>query len=271
MATGEERGESNDVSPPRVGARLRAAREDAGLDLGDVAARTRIPVRHLEAIERSDYSDLPAPTYAVGFARSYARAIGADEVEVARDLRVELGREPVRRPDTQPYLPVDPTRIPSRLLAWTTFAIAAAFLIGWLVWRNLFFSDTPGPAPLPRAPVARLSTMGASAGGTPGPVVLTATSPVWVQITDASGDKLVQHEMKQGESFAVPPTSEHPVMATGRPNALRITVGGREVPPLGPPERRIKDVDISATALAARLTTGQNAAGNGSGSVGGTR
>jgi cytoskeleton protein RodZ len=31
-----------------------------------------------------------------------------------------------------------------------------------------------------------------------------------------------------------------------------VTVGGREVAPLGPPEKTIKDVGISAVALAAR-------------------
>ncbi|HMC91010.1 MAG TPA: helix-turn-helix domain-containing protein, partial [Allosphingosinicella sp.] len=35
-----------------VGERLRVAREEKGLSLDDVARQTRIPIRHLEHIER---------------------------------------------------------------------------------------------------------------------------------------------------------------------------------------------------------------------------
>ena len=256
--------------PMRVGARLGEARSAAGFDLGDVATRTRIPLRHLEAIERSDYDALPAPTYAVGFARAYARAVGVDEVGIAHDVRAELGREPVRSPEAKPYDPVDPSRVPPKLLAWTALAIAVAFLVGWLVWRNMFFSDTPISYGAPIATGSAVAT--APGAGTPsttvpiapagGQVVLTATSPVWAQITDATGEKFVLRELKTGESFAVPKTADRPVITTGRPNALRVTIDGREIAPLGEPERRIQDVGISAAALAARAGVGQTAAGS---------
>ena len=48
--------------PERVGDRLRAARLTAGLDLSDVATKTRIPLRHLTAIEAGDYDLLPSIT-----------------------------------------------------------------------------------------------------------------------------------------------------------------------------------------------------------------
>ena len=64
--------------------------------LADVAAKTRIPQRHLEAIERDDFNALPSTTYSVGFARAFARTVGADEVAVAALVRSQLeqgGRE----------------------------------------------------------------------------------------------------------------------------------------------------------------------------------
>jgi cytoskeletal protein RodZ len=61
-----------------VGARLRAAREAQGLSLKDIAARTRITARHVEALETGDYGTLPGRPYALGFARSYAKAVGLD-------------------------------------------------------------------------------------------------------------------------------------------------------------------------------------------------
>ena len=268
MASANDAGDPVDETPTRVGSRLRAAREAAGVPLGDVVTRTRIPLRHLEAIERSDYDALPAPAYATGFARAYARAVGIDEVAIARDVRTELGREPVRKPDSQPYEPVDPAHVPTRLLAWTTFAIAMLFLVGWLVWRNMLFSDTPSAPPAPAAPTASIggpsATPAAGVAAAPaagGQVVLTATAPVWVQITDATGEKFALRELKQGDSFAVPKTADRPTISTGRPEALRVTIDGREVPPLGEPARTIKNMGISAAALAGRPQVGQSIPG----------
>ncbi|MES2302439.1 MAG: helix-turn-helix transcriptional regulator, partial [Pseudomonadota bacterium] len=42
-----------------VGESLRAAREAAGLDIKQLALRTRVTVRHLEALEAGDYAALP--------------------------------------------------------------------------------------------------------------------------------------------------------------------------------------------------------------------
>ena len=67
--------------PVSVGERLRGAREAAGLSLEDIATSTRIPTRHLESLETSDFSRLPAPTYTIGFAKSYAAAVGLDRAD----------------------------------------------------------------------------------------------------------------------------------------------------------------------------------------------
>ena len=40
--------------PERVGDRLRSARVKGGLDLSDVATKTRVPLRHLQSIEMGD-------------------------------------------------------------------------------------------------------------------------------------------------------------------------------------------------------------------------
>ena len=45
-----------------VGMTLRAAREEQGKSVEDIAAATRIPTRHLESLENSEWEKLPAPT-----------------------------------------------------------------------------------------------------------------------------------------------------------------------------------------------------------------
>ena len=252
--------------PQSVGERLRAARVAANLDLNDVATKTRVPMRHLEAIERGDYAALPSSTYAIGFARSFARAIGVDDASIAREVRAELGRAPPEDGPYAPYEPVDPARLPSRLLAWTTAIIAIVLLGGYLAWRAEWFStkiEAPSdvaPAVVTAPPVAP-SAASTDAAQTPlltpmtGAVVLTATSPVWLRIYDKADKVLLERELAPGEAFTVPPETDTPMVRTGRAEAIRVTVGGREVAPLGPPERTVRDVVLTAAALEARAVS----------------
>ena len=58
--------------------------------------------------------------------------------------------------------------------------------------------------------------------------------------------------MKAGDSFTVPPDANKPMIVTGRPQVLNVTVGGKAVPPLGVADKTIADVEVSAAALLAR-------------------
>jgi len=82
MADEDVAPEQGELAITRTGDRLRLAREAAGLSLADVATRTRITQRHLAAIEKSDYSELPGRTYITGFARAYARAVDLPEADI---------------------------------------------------------------------------------------------------------------------------------------------------------------------------------------------
>lgn len=254
----ESGAEAAGLFPHSVGERLLAARVAAGLDLGDIATKTRVPMRHLEAIERSDYASLPSITYAIGFARSYARAVGANEADLARDLRAELGRAPLEAADAAPYEPLDPTRVPSRLLAWTAAGLAVLLLIGYFVWKSMAFGDAGAPVIDPVAPPdvatapASAPTAPAVTPSTTGQVVLTATAAAWVRIYDRNDKVLFEKEMAAGESWPVPGDADTPMIRTGRADAIKVTIDGREVAPLGPPERTVRDVVLSAAALVAR-------------------
>jgi cytoskeleton protein RodZ len=247
--------------PQSVGERLRVMREAAGLDLNDVGTKTRIPLRHLEAIERGDYAALPSPTYALGFTRSYARAVGADDAPLIMQLREDLGREDPMARGEMPYEPTDPARVPGRLLAWTAAALALILAVGYWTWRSNYWGPdavTPVPTKTPSVPRV-VATTNAPPQAAPiaappatGEVVLTATAPVWLRIYDASKTKLFEKEMAIGERYIVPANANNPMILTGRPDGLKVTVGGSEVAPLGTAEKSIKDVGVSAAALAAR-------------------
>ncbi len=61
--------------------------------------------------------------------------------------------------------------------------------------------------------------------------------------------------MQPGDTFQVPATARDPQILTGRPQAIRVTVGSTVIPPLGTPERTISDVSLRAESLLARTTT----------------
>jgi cytoskeleton protein RodZ len=244
--------------PMRAGERLRAARIKAGLDMGDIATRTRVPLRRLEAIERGDMDDIPSPTYAVGFAKSFARAVGEDPDEIARILRDELGQtQPEQRGrDLAEVEDFDPQRVPSRTLAWTALAIVLLIVGGYAAWRGWLTRDPAAPAPkVEVADVAAPKAVTPDAAPAPNPtgqVVLTAKEAVWLRIYDAADKVLFEKEMTAGERYEVPADANNPMIRTGRADLLSVTVGGREVAALGPAERTVKDVGVSAAALTAR-------------------
>lgn len=258
----ESQAETSKAQPPRVGERLKAEREAQGLELADIAQRTRIPQRHLESIEASNYSALPSTTYAMGFARAYARAIGADEVAIAHDLRGELAVswQPPVRPER--YDPSDPARVPPRGLALGGAVLFVIILIGLAMWYGAGSwtdGEVTGPAPkvatapgVPGAAVLPAPEPAATPAGGPGQVVLTAVGEVWVRIYDGNNQTLAIRTMQPGERYEVPLDAERPMINVGRPDQLTVTIDGQQVAPLGGPERALRDVGISAEALRAR-------------------
>lgn len=233
---------------------MREAREAAGLSLADVAARTRVPLRHLEALERGDYAALPGITYCAGFARAYARAVGLDEKALVAKVREEVDQTGDFTEQYQMYEPADPARVPPRWLAWVAVLIALILAGGYGLWRMQL--NAPPAEDAPAAEQAEAPNAGArpAAPVAPptGPVVLTAVDDVWLRIYGADGKSILQRTLKKGESFTVPEDANNPMILTGRADALAVTVGGRAVPPLGTAERTISDVPISAKALLAR-------------------
>ncbi len=249
----------NPVPPARPGERLRDARDSRGLSLAEIAARTRVPQRHLEALEAGDYAALPSPTYAMGFAKAYARAVGADEVGIAQDVRRELDRLGPRQPEYVPYETADPARVPSRGVAVLGVGIALAVLILVGLWYGTGLFKPQTQAATDEAVVAQTIAPKPSAAASPaaptgGEVVLTANDEVWLRVYDADNKTLYLGTMKPGERFVVPADANDPKINVGRPDKLAVTLNGSAIPPLGDGSRAIKDVRVSGTAIAARLS-----------------
>jgi cytoskeletal protein RodZ len=258
-------------APAGIGARLRAAREARGLTLEQVAAQTRIPQRHLVAIEAGDFANLPGRTYAVGFTRTYAKMLGFDQEEAAARVRAELDEQSDEAYRPASFEPGDPARVPSRALGWFAVFAVVILLAGVFFFFRTMFAPA-GELPSLIQPTTHAHALAASKAAPPpaanpsGPVVFTAAVPgLWVKFYDAQGKTLLQKQMALGESYTVPADAQGPMVWTGRPDALAITVGGRPVPKLADEQKVIKDVPVSAQALLARgqpttAPTGENPA-----------
>ena len=117
----------------RVADTLIRARQQYGQDLRSIAQVLCIRYSYLDAIERSNFEDLPGPTYAVGFVRTYAEFLGLDG-----DSIVERFKNEVEGLDGQTKLHF-PTPAPEgKMPGGAVFLVAALLFAGaYGVWFYL--------------------------------------------------------------------------------------------------------------------------------------
>ena len=253
--------------PISAGEALRAAREKRRLTLDHVAAETRIPKRHLETIEAGRFEDLPARTYAIGFARSYARAVDLDEKTIADQVRGELGAAGPRNSAVgQGMEPGDPAKLPSRGLSLFGGIAALILLLGVISFAGTYYGAGEGPGSLlslndtaeegpalADTPADSEAVKAEPALNADGQVIFTALEDgVWVRFYEEDGERLFEAQMASGDTFELPSTASEPRINTGRPDAFAITIDGREVPKLSEEPVTMGNTPISAAALLAR-------------------
>lgn len=98
MPEDEDDGEPSDTQrstelppPPAItpetdfsGALICQVRESQGVELRAVSQRTKVGLAYLEAIERDDFGNLPAPVYVRGFVTEFAKFLRLDAAHVSR-------------------------------------------------------------------------------------------------------------------------------------------------------------------------------------------
>lgn len=282
-------GDVFDVGSPRVGERLRRARIEKGLELTDLARETRVPLRHLAAIENDAHDSLPALTYSIGFVKTFARFVGLSPEEMAAQFKAETSKV-AHVPQTMPLEPLDESRVPPRGVVVATLLAALVVIVAIWAFGSGMFEREPVP-PVPAEVAAPLEPspeddMAASADATlpatgdigvppaaattdaagvaqpldpsaalaagSGPVVLTATTEVWIKVYDDAQQTVKMGILQPGESYAVPTDRGDLKLWTGRAGALRVTVNGQAIPPLGAALETVQDVSLAPAALLAR-------------------
>ena len=289
-AAGDDHG-----SGRRVGAILGDARAAAGLELSDIARDTRVPVRHLAAIEADSHDALPALPYAIGFVKAFARAVGVDPEAAGAQFRAETNRT-AHVPAPPPMAPLDERRLPPRGLVTISIVAVLAVIAAVVAWSAGMFDTTERAAPVavtsalvaPPTAAAIVAPVGAQGADAPtalpppgaaaaaappvvtGPpvaaapaagsgVVITAGEDAWfrVSVYDPAARKVVTAKtgVLAKGERYIVPSTPGLRLWTGRAGALTITVDGRALPSLGGPAETIKNVSLDPADLRARLAT----------------
>jgi cytoskeletal protein RodZ len=249
--------EMGEAAAPTVGERLRAAREEKKLSLEHVAAQTRIPQRHLESIETADWDKLPAPTYTIGFAKSYASAVGLDRAEIGDQLREEMGGQRFASSQSEVIEAADPARtMPKWLVISAVIAVILLVVIMSVLNRRSLEpsgeASSNAPAAVATAPAAtpaqQRPAAPVQAPAAQGPVVRTAVAPAWIRVTD-QGKTLFEGVLQPGQTYQVPQTAVAPLLRAGAPEALKVTVGSAVAPPVGPAGHVTSNVSLKPADL----------------------
>jgi len=118
-----------------LGARLRQCRKAQDLPIEEVAARTKIQTRLLNAIEEGRLDQLPEPVYIKGFIKQFAEALGLNGSEFASSFPTGSGL-PLLRRDSWKHIPAAQLRPIHLYGLYVLLVIGAVNGLSFLVRRS---------------------------------------------------------------------------------------------------------------------------------------
>lgn len=219
-----------------VGTELRAERQRRQLSIADVGTALRIQQAHLLALEEGRTDDLPGPTYAIGFLRSYSEYLDLDSDETIRQFKEEATLVPVERRLVFPE-PLDEARRPGLRTAIVSLLVAGAVYGGWI------FLERQGLMPIETVaePPQRFAPYHAADDEAIAPATAAAA-------VDAANEKADAALATTKSETAGPNTNEaEPAAASGQPNVPAETVVAAPVQP-AQPEKQLADARMAGQA-----------------------
>jgi cytoskeleton protein RodZ len=215
-----------------AGAMLKHAREAAGLSATDIAARTRLEVRVINALENEDYASLAAGAFVKGYIRSIARELGIDPLPLLARFTEQIHHE-------DPALADFTTRSPIQITSSSTVIRAISVALGVVVlilialwWQRNYQAGSQSADAL--AELAAQNAAAKSDPGTPLPYTytivehserpLTAVNS-WRHQTDGSAPPAVPESTPAAPPEISAPPDPHTPAPQAAPAATTSTTG----------------------------------------------
>ena len=248
-----------------IGETLRSERLRLGLDLDQVAERTKIGTRLLQAMEANDFDKLPGGVFTRSFVKQYARVLGLDEEAIGAEFKtIENRHEEMPAPargfrsqtDIAGVVPNDGgSRISSldpksrsRLVSIGWVALAIVVCAGGYYFLNhdrvgapkdnaaiqapVETAPQPPPSPVPvQAKPATVQTKPAPAPVGVLQVLLKASEDSWISVT-ADGRRQFEGILQANDSKQIDANEKVNVIA-GNSGGLEIALNGKSIGPIG--------------------------------------
>jgi cytoskeletal protein RodZ len=252
-----------------------------GLDLNEIAARTKISARFLQAIEAGDFSEIPGSFFARSFLRQYASVLGMDWAELERDLNEVVQPEAPAYVSSQvperPVTDIPPISTPAArrngaaikrtALSFVVFVLVmVACSVIYSVWERFQRAPDTGKAviahqqavevppapPAPQAPPTEPDVRQASqpqTGGGPA-LDLSATEETWVSVS-SSGKTVFMGILKPNETKALEGIQSAKLLI-GNAGGLAVRWNGKPLGPLGP-RGQVRIVELTPDSVQVSL------------------
>jgi cytoskeleton protein RodZ len=147
-----------------VGQLLRRARERRGLSLQEIARQTKLPSRHLEALEQDNLAVMPAAFYQRAEIRAYAQAVGLDQKLLLSKLDSALKPAEARGTARETARTGRPTH--SRAYVLVALGIVAVSVLGYAITQRARAPQPAAVQPEHAEPGTRASAPSQSASST---------------------------------------------------------------------------------------------------------
>jgi cytoskeletal protein RodZ len=253
------------VSVSGIGEELRLERLRQGLSVGEIAERTRISVRYIEAIEADAFDQLPGVVFARNFVRLYALELQLDTNSlVARLPRVDIDAAPMPTPPIHPGRDAWDPRVAATLASVLWLVIAAGAGTGAWYYYNHYGRHTvstvaaapppkaavPAPqspaseaAPSAAAQIAETETATTPDNTHPVQVILSAREATWVQVT-VDGQTAFAALLRPNDKRNIAADAQVKIL-TGNAGGLDISLNGKTLDALGP-RGQVRTVRLTA-------------------------
>lgn len=238
---------------------LRRQRELREISLREIADVTKISIRYLEALEQDRFDVLPAPVFAKGFLREYARYVGLDPDEVVNSyLTAQSTVEPEEVPEIRGSQSSSGRFEKTSGLLLTVAVVVLLALVGGLAYYMERSKDEVEPEPPPIAappPPVQTTPPMVEEGATPVPsapliVTLDFTGECWVEAV-IDDNRQISELHVAGEALRLE-AEQRIVLTLGDPEMVVVEANGESFPVEAVGGEVARDIVIDLAALGAQ-------------------